>query len=79
MQGGKDPDDLLRSSGPEAVKAVVERTSPFVDMLFGREVEKSPLDTPERAVDLQRRLLEPSSRCRMKPCAAPIATSFWHG
>jgi DNA primase len=58
MSGGKDPDELLRSAGPEAVKAVVERTSPFVDMLFQREVEKAPLDTPERKVDLRRRLLD---------------------
>jgi DNA primase len=58
MAGGKDPDELLRSAGPEAVKAVVERTVPFVDMLFSREVERAPLDTPERRVDLQRRLFE---------------------
>jgi DNA primase len=58
MSGGKDPDELLRASGPEAVKAVVERTSPLVDMLFAREVEKAPLDTPERRVELQRRLLD---------------------
>jgi DNA primase len=58
MTGGKDPDELLRSSGPEAVKAVVERTVPFVDMLFSREVERAPLDTPERRVDLQRRLFD---------------------
>jgi DNA primase len=58
MSGGKDPDELLRSHGPEAVKAIVERTSPFVDVLFQREMEKAPLDTPERKVDLRRRLLD---------------------
>ncbi len=58
MSGGKDPDELLRNAGPDAVKAVVERTAALADMLFARELERQPLDTPERRVDLQRRLLE---------------------
>ncbi len=58
MAGGKDPDEVLRSSGADAVKSIVERTAPFVDMLFSREIEKAPLETPEQRVDLQRRLLD---------------------
>jgi DNA primase len=64
MTGGKDPDELLRTAGAEAVKGVVERTAPLVDVLFAREVEKAPLDTPERKVDLQRRLVEAANAIR---------------
>ena len=53
---GQDPDDLLRASGPEAVKAAVDRTIGFADVLWGRELEKEPLDTPERRAGFEKRL-----------------------
>jgi DNA primase len=58
MAGGKDPDELLRASGPEALRAVVAKTESFADVLFAREVARTPLDTPERKADLRRRLLD---------------------
>lgn len=56
LPGGQDPDELLRSSGPEAIAEVVNRPRSFVDVLFAREVEREPLDTPERRADLEKRL-----------------------
>ncbi|MBY0611888.1 MAG: DNA primase [Beijerinckiaceae bacterium] len=53
---GQDPDDLLRSSGAEAVRAAVDRTLGFADVLWGRELEKEPLDTPERRAGFEKRL-----------------------
>ncbi|HRJ69243.1 MAG TPA: DNA primase, partial [Beijerinckiaceae bacterium] len=58
LPGGQDPDELLRSSGPDAIAAVVNRPRSFVDVLFAREAEREPLDTPERRADLEKRLRE---------------------
>jgi DNA primase len=55
---GQDPDDLLRSAGADAVRAAVEATEPLADVLWAREVERQPLDTPERRADLERRMRE---------------------
>ncbi len=53
---GQDPDDLLRSGGPEAVAAVLAAARPLVDLIWTREVEAGPLDTPERRAALERKL-----------------------
>lgn len=58
LAGGQDPDELLRSSGADAVAAAVGRQAPFVDVLFEREVQREALDTPEAKADLEKRLRE---------------------
>ncbi len=58
LPDGQDPDDLLCSSGASAVQAAVDRTLGFADVLWGREVERGPVDTPERRADLEKRLRE---------------------
>jgi DNA primase len=59
---GQDPDDLLRESGAGALGDVIERARPLADMLWTREVEASPLDTPERRAAFEKRLAETVSR-----------------
>jgi DNA primase len=56
VEGGKDPDEVLREHGPAALKAQLAQTTPFVDALFIRERDLEPLDTPERRAGLKRRL-----------------------
>ena len=53
---GQDPDDLARSGGQPALARVLDAAQPLVDVLWGREVEAGPLDTPERRAALERRL-----------------------
>ena len=53
---GQDPDDLVRAEGREAVEAVLARASPMIDVLWQRELEASPTDTPERAAAFEFRL-----------------------
>jgi len=55
---GQDPDELYRSAGPSAVAAAVAAARPLVDLLWARETEGVPLDTPERRAALERRLAE---------------------
>lgn len=53
---GQDPDDLARSGGASAISAVLEAARPFVDLLWMRETEDAPIDTPERRAALERRV-----------------------
>lgn len=55
---GQDPDDLLRANGPGAVEAVVGAARPLADLLWAREIEAQPLDTPERKAAFERRVRE---------------------
>jgi DNA primase len=55
---GQDPDDLARSGGSAAIERVLTSARPLVDILWAREIEVGPLDTPERRAALERRLRE---------------------
>ncbi len=55
---GQDPDDLVRSGGAAAVERVLGGARPLVEMLWARELEAGPLDTPERRAAHERRLRE---------------------
>jgi DNA primase len=56
LPGGLDPDDLIRREGPDAMGRVLREAVPLVDMLWQREKELEPLDTPERQAGLEARL-----------------------
>ena len=56
MPEGRDPDDLIRDEGPGAMQAAIEAARPLIDMLWQRETESGPLDTPERRAALDQRL-----------------------
>ncbi|MGN6096929.1 MAG: DNA primase [Bosea sp. (in: a-proteobacteria)] len=64
LPDGQDPDDLARSGGRQAIAEVVAAARPLVDMLWQREVEAGPLDTPERRAAFERRLKEPLGQIR---------------
>lgn len=56
VEGGKDPDDVLREQGAAALKSQLAQTTTFVDALFARERDLEPWDTPERRAGLKGRL-----------------------
>jgi DNA primase len=56
VEGGKDPDDILRERGAPALKAQLAATTPLIDALFARERDAQTLDTPERRSGLKQRL-----------------------
>ncbi len=58
LPGGQDPDEMLRAAGPDALADVIRSPRVFVDVLFQREVDREPIDTPERRADLEKRLRE---------------------
>ncbi len=69
VSGGKDPDDVLRDQGEAALKAQLTATRPFVDVLFERERDAAPLDTPEAYAGLKARLRRAASSIADKDLA----------
>ena len=55
---GQDPDDLVRSSGRDAVVEVIAAARPLAQMLWARETEGHEFDTPERRAALEARINE---------------------
>ncbi len=64
LPGGQDPDELFRSGGPAAVAEALRAPLPLVEMLWRRETEGKPLETPERRAGLERRFRELSKEIR---------------
>jgi DNA primase len=55
---GKDPDDLIRSDGRDAMRALIEGAQPMVQLLWRRETEGRVFDSPERKAALDKTLRE---------------------
>lgn len=53
---GQDPDDLLRSRGPDALRQALDKPRPLVEVLFEREIGRGPLETPEQRAECEKRL-----------------------
>jgi DNA primase len=56
MPEGQDPDDLLKSSGVDAVRAVVEQAQPLSEVLWRRALAENDRATPERKAQFERDL-----------------------
>lgn len=61
---GKDPDDVVREGGAEALQAVLGKAMSLIDLMWEREIEAAPWDTPERAAALKKRLRDAVSQVR---------------
>ncbi|MEW4466756.1 DNA primase [Parasphingorhabdus sp. JC815] len=53
---GQDPDDLLRSAGPQAFKALIDQPQTLADKIWQVELNAAPLNTPESKAGLKKRL-----------------------
>src|SRR6202051_4293788 len=58
LPDGQDPDDLARSGGREAIEDVLSAARPLAHVLWARESEQGPFDTPERRAALEARIGE---------------------
>jgi DNA primase len=58
LPDGQDPDDLARSGGREAIEDVLRSARPLAQVLWSRESEAGPADTPERRAALEARVAE---------------------
>ena len=57
LPAGEDPDSLVRSRGPDAVRRVLELARPLADVIWELETEGKPADTPERRASVKAALL----------------------
>lgn len=55
---GLDPDDMLRDRGVVAFREVLNDARPLAQVMFERERDAEPLNTPERRAGLAKRLRE---------------------
>ncbi len=56
MPKGQDPDDLVRAEGAAGFERILGERRSLADILWRRETEAAPLDTPERRAALRARL-----------------------
>ena len=56
LPDGQDPDDLVRSGGREAIADILGAARPLAHVLWARDSEAGPFDTPERRAALEARL-----------------------
>jgi DNA primase len=57
LPAGLDPDDLIKSQGAEAMKALLAEPASLIDTLWAFERDASPLRTPEDKAGLKARLI----------------------
>ena len=58
LPDGQDPDDLARSGGRAAIEDVLAAARPLAHVLWTRESETGPFDTPERRAALEARIAQ---------------------
>ena len=56
LPDGQDPDDLIKAKGRGAMEEVLTRAIGLVDMLWEREVQAEPLNSPEAKAGLKSRI-----------------------
>lgn len=53
MPAGQDPDDLIRDSGPQTMRGVLDQARSLLDVVWTRTLEGRSLETPERRAALE--------------------------
>lgn len=53
---GQDPDDLLKSEGPDAVRGIIASAQPLSEVLWQRALAQNDRSTPERRAQFERDL-----------------------
>ena len=59
---GEDPDSLVSAQGAQAFRKVVDAARPLAELLWMKQVEGRPLDTPERRAGLRQALMDEVKR-----------------
>ncbi len=69
---GEDPDSLIKTQGVGAMRDVLEKARPLIDVLWDIELARQPVDTPERRAGFKARLRE-----RLGEIADPDVRGFY--
>jgi len=54
LPDGKDPDDLIKTAGPDAMRDVIAQAQPLYKVLWEKEVTDRRIDTPEQRAEFQK-------------------------
>jgi DNA primase len=61
---GKDPDDLVKETGPDAFRQVLSEARPLADLIWMRETSGGVFDAPEKRAELEQTLRNLTHRIR---------------
>ena len=64
LPSGKDPDDIVRLQGPDALKSLLEERKSLIDILWQKERDAKELNTPDRRAGFQKALRDKVSTIR---------------
>jgi len=64
LPDGMDPDDLIRERGPMAMGEALDGRIALSELLWLRERDAEPLDTPERQAGLEARLMQAAAQIK---------------
>jgi DNA primase len=76
LPAGQDPDDIIRTSGPERFNEIVGRAFPLATFLYQSEREKIDSSRPEQRANLRKNLEELARTCGDRFVADEFARSF---
>lgn len=54
LPDGKDPDDLIKTQGPDAMRDIISQAQPLFKVLWEKEVTDRRTDTPEQRAEFQK-------------------------
>jgi DNA primase len=74
---GEDPDDLVRTSGREAVSHLLKQALPLAEFIWRRETENKTFATPERRAALKRRPTEIAHEIRDGKLRSEYRADLW--
>lgn len=90
MQGGKDPDELIRTKGLDVFKDVLLGSQPLWDVLWERETlsstSTSKFDTPDKRAALEQKMYsivrtindQAVQTAYYRTCRIELSELFWH-
>lgn len=55
---GRDPDDMVSAGATDALATLLAEPAPLIDVLWARERDRHPLETPEQQAALEARLMD---------------------
>ncbi|MBP0494418.1 DNA primase [Pararoseomonas indoligenes] len=76
VEGGKDPDELIRAKGPAAFKAVLDARKPLSTALYDLMADGRPLGTPEGRAAFRNDLVAAAGQIPDKSLAAEYRSAL---
>lgn len=76
LPSSDDPDSLVRREGPESFRAMAEKATPLVDLLWRRLTEKTPIGTPEQRAGLEKKVFEALAPIRNEKLKSHYRSEF---